>query len=349
MGRSSSLGTASLAGRMRILKIIPYYGTWPIYMHLYLESCRHNPMLEVVFVTDLEPFPDSPPNVTYHRLSFAGLCSRIARIFQVDTLRMVPYKLCDFRPAYGVIFSDLIAGVDFWGYGDNDMILGRVSAFITPEKLAEYDVLSFKKGHLQGPFTLFRNTDRINNLFRDGGAYKRAFSTPEYVSFDEFGPDAFHTKIGSWQDLESVASDNISVIAFKRAKAGDIRVYSEQHGREYLQRDDLLVWRAGRVWNARTGQEYLFYHWVLEKRGIWFKYPGWFVNRPEHYYVSRTGFYSPADARAYAILHRWRLLKGTFLWSGLKAANFVRRRTGRMVTLDTYPKIGWVKDLTRPW
>jgi hypothetical protein len=78
---------------MRIVTIIPYYGSWPAFMHLYLESCRQNSILEVVFVTDLEPFPRSLKNVTYHRIAWSDLKKRISGAFGIDTSQDTPYKL----------------------------------------------------------------------------------------------------------------------------------------------------------------------------------------------------------------------------------------------------------------
>jgi hypothetical protein len=330
---------------VRIVKIIPFYGSWPIFMHPYLESCRRNPMLQVTFVTDLPPFPNSPPNVTYFSLSFEQLKARIHDLFGVDVSSIPPYKLCDFRPAYGVIFADILAEADFWAHGDNDMILGDVAAFLTPQLLAAYDILSFKKGHLQGPFTIYRNSPRVNELFRDGGEFKRVFSTTAYLSFDEFGPNVFYTKLKRREDVAGCASDNISVIAFKRALVGELRVYTEQHGKEDLRHTETLAYRDGHVVDASSGKEYLFYHWVLEKRGIWFGYPRWFCERPPYFYASTTGFYTVREYRVYRILHAWRLASGATRWAALKAKNYIKRRLGRPVTLDTYPRVGWVKPL----
>lgn len=327
----------------RIVIVVPYYGSWPAFMHPYLESLRLNPLLEVVFVTDLDPFPDSPHNVTYHRLTFAELGSRIREAFEVDVSRLSPYKLCDFRPAYGVLFADLLQQADFWGHGDNDMVFGDVGSVLTPERLDAYDVLSFKKGHLQGPLSVYRNTPRVNELFREGGHYRKAFSTPEYLSFDEFGPAVFYASLNRPEDVARVTSDNISVIAFKEALAGRLRVYCEQHGREALGHRDLLEYRNGHVRDVRTRREYLFYHWVLEKRGIWFRYPEWFRDRPRVFYMSTTGFYSEREYSIYPFVHLWRLALGTGHWLALRAANYVRRRLRRPVVVDAYPRVGWVK------
>lgn len=333
---------------MRIVKLIPYYGQWPDYMHIYLKSCSRNPILSVVFITDLEPFPDSPENVRYVRLTFEELKERITQTFGIDVSSIEPYKLCDFRPAYGLLFSDIIGGADFWAYGDNDLIYGDLAKFITDELLIKHDVLSFKKGHLQGPFTIYRNNAVVNNLFRDDSQYSHIFANPKYLSFDEFGPSCFYTTLSTPEEVSDLPSDNISVIAFKRQLAGELAVFNEQLGKENLQHDDVVVYEDGRLTNFANAEEYLFYHWVLEKRATWFRYPTWFSTRPKKYFVSVTGFYSPPEFQFFDLLHNWRLTTGLSRWFVLKCANFLKRRVGIRVAIDTCPRIGWVKSLPAP-
>jgi hypothetical protein len=299
----------------------------------------------VAFVTDLPPFPNSPPNVRYFPLSLNALKKRIHTIFAVNANHIVPYKLCDLRPAFGVIFPDVIQRAEFWGHGDNDMVLGRLHSFITPQRLSRHDVLSFKQGHLQGPFTIYRNIPRVNDLFRDGGHFHHVLSRPEYLHFDEFGPNVFYKRISSIEEVRALPSDNISVIAFKRALAGDLSVYCEQHGKESLTHRDKLVYEDGRVLDSRSGREYMFYHWVLEKRAVWFRYPSWAASRPHRFYMSTTGFYSVTENRAFCFLHAWRITRGALKWAGLKGANYIKRRLGLRVKVDTYPRLGWVKRL----
>ena len=47
-----------------------------------------------------------------------------------------PYKLCDFKPAYGKIFEDYLEAYDFWVHCDLDIRWGDIRKFI-PEKVLE--------------------------------------------------------------------------------------------------------------------------------------------------------------------------------------------------------------------
>lgn len=45
-----------------------------------------------------------------------------------------PYKLCDFRPSYGLVFEEYLESYDYWGFCDIDLIWGNLS-FIFPDKM----------------------------------------------------------------------------------------------------------------------------------------------------------------------------------------------------------------------
>lgn len=47
-------------GVKRIVILIPYFGRWPDWFPLYLESCRANPSVDSIFFTDCA-VPDNPP------------------------------------------------------------------------------------------------------------------------------------------------------------------------------------------------------------------------------------------------------------------------------------------------
>jgi len=96
-----------------------------------------------------------------------------------------PYKLCDFKPTYGIVFSDYLIDFDFWGYCDLDIIFGQIRSFVTEEELCKYEVFSFRKQYPSGFFMLFKNTERINNLFRKSKDHKMILCSEEHYCFDE--------------------------------------------------------------------------------------------------------------------------------------------------------------------
>ncbi len=333
------------ARNSRIAKIIPYFGSWPSYLPLYLHSCQYNAQIDVLFFTDLEPPEDSPANVSYHFITFTELLAKISSTLEIDIPDIEPYKLCDYRPMYGLIFSEFLEDYDFWGYGDIDLIFGDVPSFLTAEILQNHDILSFKKGHLQGPFTIYRNTETIKYLFKKSENYVEILQNPQYCSFDEFGKQVFYVNLENEESVRDLPNDNISVIAFKESLEGKLRIYNRQNVKESLSSSDVVVFDKGKVFDLRNGEQFIFYHWVLEKRATWFHYESWFATKPDRFFVAHTGFYLPTQFRYFQLIKSIRWMKGLFIWLWLKGSNFLKRRLGGTVTIDTYPKIGWIKRL----
>ena len=167
---------------MRTIVLINcYFGKFPPYMNLFLESCRKNHTIHFLIYTDCT-YEEVPPNVKIVNCSFEELKRRIQSKFEFEIPLPTPYKLCDFKPAYGYIFEEDIKGYDFWGYCDIDLIFGDIRRFLTDNLLGEYDKL-YQLGHL----TIFRNTKENNIIFMDASDpnYKNAFSTETITVFDE--------------------------------------------------------------------------------------------------------------------------------------------------------------------
>lgn len=98
-----------------------------------------------------------------------------------------PYKLCDYRPMYGLLFEDYLSGYDFWGHCDNDLIFGNIRKFLTNDILSKYDRI-LSRGHL----SLYRNTDKVNRyfmkseLFSNIPSWKDIIKTDKNQIFDEW-------------------------------------------------------------------------------------------------------------------------------------------------------------------
>lgn len=74
-------------------------------------------------------------------------------------------KVCDYRCAFGVIYGPVLADYDFWGHTDLDCIYGRVERYVTEEFLSRLDIHSNHIDYVSGPWTLYRNTPAVNELF----------------------------------------------------------------------------------------------------------------------------------------------------------------------------------------
>ena len=119
----------------------------------------------------------------------------MARTFQ-SSADARPYKVVDFKPLFAYLFPEEVRGYDWWGHADNDLVLGDIRHFLTQDLLSQYDVLSPMSGQGNGqgllfswgPLMFYRNTEKINELFRHGThPLKDLIDTSDPHFLDEWG------------------------------------------------------------------------------------------------------------------------------------------------------------------
>lgn len=165
--------------------ILPYFGRFNEYFQLFLDSCGNNPSFDFLIFTDDERAFRYPPNVKVVYCAFKEFKNRIQSKFEFEISLDKPYKLCDFRPAYGYVLEEEIKQYRYWGYCDCDLIFGNLEKMLLPLLGEGYDKI-FCAGHL----TIYRNDAGINRLFKRevepyGQVYKTVFSEKEGFAFDE--------------------------------------------------------------------------------------------------------------------------------------------------------------------
>jgi hypothetical protein len=163
--------------------IVPHFGQRPSWFPLVVRSMAANPDVHWLLFTE-RPVADLPPNVAVRLCEFEDLAARIGSHFPFEISLERPYKLCDFRPAFGEIFAEELAGYDFWGHSDLDVIFGRIREHLPPEAYEADKVL------FQGNFALYRNTAEAAGWYRhEVGqiSYRDAMTSPEARHFDEWG------------------------------------------------------------------------------------------------------------------------------------------------------------------
>lgn len=164
--------------------IVPYFGKLPNYFPLFLKSCSYNMDYNWIIFTDDEDSYSLPKNVKIVKMTFEEMKILINKRVDVECNIPEMHKLCDFKPAYGLIFSDYLDNYDFWGHCDLDMIFGDINKFITNEILEKYD----KIGCL-GHMIMYKNCNEINRMFMkelNGKLlYKSVFTSEKTLVFDE--------------------------------------------------------------------------------------------------------------------------------------------------------------------
>jgi hypothetical protein len=177
-GASSPAASSSASIRL----VVPYFGERPAYFPLVVRSMAANPDVSWLLLTD-RPVPDAPPNLEVQRCAFEELARRVRGCFDVPVSVEQPYKLCDFRPAFGEIFADELAGYDFWGHSDVDLVFGRIRDHLPPAAFEADKIL------LSGHFSLYRNTPEAAAWYRhEVGrvSYRDALTNPAAMHFDEW-------------------------------------------------------------------------------------------------------------------------------------------------------------------
>lgn len=168
----------------KVCFIIPYFGKFPNYFQLFLNSCRYNSNYNWLLITDNNANYDYPKNVKKIIISFTSLKKKIQSKFDFKICLSAPYKLCDYKPAYGYLFEEYLTDFDYWGHCDLDIILGNLDHFLPQILKDNYDKI-FTLGHFQ----LYKNTKENNRMFMEKfnglSLYKDTFSTDRINVFDE--------------------------------------------------------------------------------------------------------------------------------------------------------------------
>ena len=166
--------------------IIPYFGKLPDYLPVWLASCAQNPSIDFyIFTDDSREFKHSD-NVHFVSMTFDQVKELLQGQFDFPIHLSTPYKLCDYRPVFGLAFSKYLERYEFWGHCDLDLIWGNIRHFFTEDRLKEYDRLLWL-GHC----SIYRNCDRMNNAFRlldpcGCMEWKKVYTDDKLQSYDEY-------------------------------------------------------------------------------------------------------------------------------------------------------------------
>jgi hypothetical protein len=165
--------------------LVVYFGKWPDWTPYFLQSCSVNQSVHFIIISDSIPLGDKYTNIEYHKQTIPGLCLLIDSKLGVYTRLKDPYKLCDFKPSYGILFQDYLEGFKFWGYCDVDLIFGDLCQQSFLNLVNTHDIILGYRDFSSGPFALFRNKEEVNTLFMRVENYKQLLSLGVYQGFDE--------------------------------------------------------------------------------------------------------------------------------------------------------------------
>lgn len=211
----------------KIALILPYFGKLPNYFPLWILSAKKNDFIDFYILTDQVAHTSQDNNIYYIKTAFPKLKEKIQSYFDFEIVLNRPYKLCDYKPAFGIILSDLIKGYEYWGHCDSDVIWGNLKHFLNEELMTHYD-----KFYCHGHLTIYRNTQFVNNLYKKSTdlkmlGYKDVFQIDYPCHFDE---SEGMTKVCNELNIptyeaQDFADINYRSFSFKRANASDNTSY----------------------------------------------------------------------------------------------------------------------------
>ena len=280
-----------------ITLIIPFFGNPPSWMPFFLKGCYANAEVSFLIFSDcMQAGRYRNVNVINFRLE--DLKNLAAKKLKMPICLESSYKICDLRPAFGIIFEDYLKDSRFWGTCDLDVLFGNIRKFITDDLLNNYDVITAKREYLIGHFTLYRNSAKVNNLFKKSADYQQVFTSPRSYAFDEC--NFLWWKLLAGQSIFETPSavESMSHVVKRMEVSGSIRAYFKTHVIEQDKLDALgrlvefpntLLWNDGTLKDLETGNEYLSFHFHFLKKESTFSIP---ILRkiPSRFQVSKAGF-----------------------------------------------------------
>ncbi len=233
----------------KLVLIIPYFGKFPNYFQLFLNSCRVNKdICDWIIYTDDNSKYNIPLNVSINYCSFNDIQRKIRKKISAKTCIDNPYKLCDYRPAYGIIFEEEIKEYKFWGHCDVDVIFGKFSRFFNEDMLKNDRI--FRLGHLCFYKNTFENNRRfmlpVNGYYR----YREVFSTSRNCIFDEVNEYGTISIEDIWEHYNFSNYNNDYAIANTYYKSNTIRLLYQKEGCVYekeKRRRAIFFWHRGEL------------------------------------------------------------------------------------------------------
>lgn len=267
----------------KIVLITCYFGEFPWYFGLFLKSCNYNPSVNFLIFSDSKWEGELPGNVNiipFDLIKFNRLATEKLG-FKINIQK--PYKLCDFKPAYGLIFEDYIKGYSFWGMTDIDIVFGRIREFITEEILYVYDVISVRNDYPTGSFMLFRNTIKLRELFQKSRDYKKVMQSNIHYCFDEC--NFKHQFLQDGGDIFNIECEIESMhhVLKREEKNNNLKIHFDFLIIEGL--PGQLKWDRG-ILSFKGEYEILMHHLILYKSNRYTSKKRW-IDVPDTFYIDK--------------------------------------------------------------
>lgn len=250
-----------------------YIGKLPDYFSVWLKSCEKNSTIDFVVISD-QKIENHPKNVKIINMTLNQLKEKISKVVGFEVALQTPFKLCDYKPAYGYVFHALFDGYDYWGHCDFDLIFGDLRSFFSKYKMDKYDKF-LPLGHL----SLYRNTKENNMRFMEDipgfSNYKKIFTDDRNFLFDELGIIKIYNKTSS-KFFDKIIFADIKPNIKRYTMCTNLKYYPniyEEFNKRYKKvnfNKQVFIWDDNKIYqyyidcNRVQKREYIYIH--IQKR-----------------------------------------------------------------------------------
>lgn len=189
--------------------LIPYFGSFKKYFDLFLYTASKNKAIDFHFFTTAKNINTQYllfDNIFFHEDTLNNVNERANKLLGYDCFLSTPYKLCDYKNIYNLLFKEISDCYEYWGYCDTDIILGNFNDFISEECLKKHVIIG-KLGH----FTIIKNDEHLTQRYLDKikGIAQVVFQSKYQYGFDENEYSYYNLFLGEEEcfDLDNYISD----------------------------------------------------------------------------------------------------------------------------------------------
>lgn len=267
---------------MKIVFIIPYFGKFPQWFQVFLNSIKDIKSADFLIFTDDRDSYSYPQNTKVIYTTFNEVKNSFKKKVGFNIHLENPYKLCDYRPLYGEVFQKHIFTYGYWGYCDLDMIFGDLDHFLQTNNFfeEEYDRFS-RAGHL----TIYKNNERINSLYKT-----KIKDYNSYFGFDLARKTSFPTHFDEVGMNMICYQSNIKY--FDKILYGNVPPESEIFTIQYTDRPEILYRFDGKIYasylnsNGKIDTIEIMYLHIMRRGNLPIN-----VQANENYIITHTGFH----------------------------------------------------------
>ncbi|QNE39484.1 hypothetical protein F1C16_07930 [Hymenobacter sp. NBH84] len=266
--------------KYKLALIINYFGEFPPYFSYFLQSCGYNTEIDFIIFTDADYCHyQQYDNIIFISSSLSNFNRLSSKKIGLHINIKSSYKICDFKPMYGLIYEDYLRQYSHWGYCDIDIIFGDLSKCITPDLLHKYDIISSHHQYMSGAFSVYKNTKNATMLFTKSKDLKKVLLEDEVFLFDEASNVIDKLWLGyNLSDFVSEVESMSHIIS--SSDKHNLSVKYANIITEKLQ--SKVIWKDGCL--IDDGNELSIFHFLIYKSSIYFHIDK-FTNKREYAFM----------------------------------------------------------------